>query len=48
MPKWEYLRWRVHDFHSNAAYLVSVNDVEVRDRAHRLAPSLERAGDEGW
>ena len=48
MPQWEYMRWTVHDFHSNRAYLASVNDADVRDRTRLLGPVLNQAGDEGW
>jgi hypothetical protein len=48
MPTWEYMRWRVQDFHSDAAYPVSINDVDIRDRARPLGELLDQAGDEGW
>ena len=47
MPTWEYMRWRVQDFHSDAAYPVSINDVDIRDRARPLGELLDQAGDEG-
>jgi hypothetical protein len=42
------MRWRVHDFHSNGAYLANGNDVDVRDRTRLLTPLLDQAGEEGW
>jgi hypothetical protein len=46
--KWEYMRWRVQDFHSDAAHVVRINDVEGGDRTRPLGRMLEQAGNEEW
>jgi hypothetical protein len=48
VPKWEYMRWRVRNFHLKDAYIASVDDADVAANTRALSPALERAGDEGW